>query len=226
MRQAVIPKPAASLILLRGSPENPEVLLGKRRHDLRFMPGYAVFPGGRVDKEDIETAKLLGIDLTDLQGIRDNLSGQDYLAHCMAACRECIEETGYLPIGNVPINKNVEHPYLIACKSNNFGALDLPLPCVAQAITPEGSPIRFNARFFVHIVKEIPRPFKPEGELIEIDWYNVKNALNTLPIADVTEFALKESLRYYQTCLIPDHPPLLTYSYDDYSVIIDREPKL
>ncbi|WP_420549682.1 NUDIX hydrolase [Curvivirga sp.] len=226
MQQTVTPKPAASLILLRGSPENPEVLLGKRRHDLRFMPGYAVFPGGRVDIEDTESARFLGMDVTDLQGIRDDLSGQDYIAHCLAACRECIEETGYLPIDNAKVDKDVEHPYLTACRDQNSGVLNLPLPCVAQAITPEGSPVRFNARFFVHIVKEIPRPFKPEGELIEIDWYNVKDALKTLPIADVTEFALKESLTYYQTGLLPDLPPLLTYSYDDYSVIIDREPEL
>ena len=42
-------RPAASLILLRDTPEGPEVLLVERNPEQRFMGGAWVFPGGAVD---------------------------------------------------------------------------------------------------------------------------------------------------------------------------------
>ena len=43
---------AASLIVLRDSPEGPEVLLVQRNPNARFMGGAWVFPGGAVDEGD------------------------------------------------------------------------------------------------------------------------------------------------------------------------------
>jgi len=43
------PRVAASVIVLRDSPEGPEVLLVQRTPDARFMGGAWVFPGGAVD---------------------------------------------------------------------------------------------------------------------------------------------------------------------------------
>ena len=43
---------AASLILLRGTGRDLEVLAGRRPMHVRFMPGVYVFPGGAVDAED------------------------------------------------------------------------------------------------------------------------------------------------------------------------------
>jgi 8-oxo-dGTP pyrophosphatase MutT (NUDIX family) len=53
---ASVPRPAASVILLRGggrhSARGLEVLLLKRSESAGFMPGVWVFPGGAVDPED------------------------------------------------------------------------------------------------------------------------------------------------------------------------------
>ncbi|MFJ5487262.1 hypothetical protein ACIKTA_06345 [Hansschlegelia beijingensis] len=43
---------AATLILLDRSASEPKVLMGRRHHAVRFMPGKYVFPGGRVEPED------------------------------------------------------------------------------------------------------------------------------------------------------------------------------
>ena len=43
---------AASVIVLRDSPEGPEVLLVQRNPDARFMGGAWVFPGGAVHGEE------------------------------------------------------------------------------------------------------------------------------------------------------------------------------
>jgi 8-oxo-dGTP pyrophosphatase MutT (NUDIX family) len=48
------PRQAASLVLLRDSPEGPEVLLVQRNPAQRFMGGAWVFPGGAVHDEDAD----------------------------------------------------------------------------------------------------------------------------------------------------------------------------
>jgi len=76
-----IPRPAASVVLVRGGGRHAdaglEVLLLKRTEKAKFMPGVWVFPGGAVDPEDgdgepghracaaRELAEEAGIDLGD-----------------------------------------------------------------------------------------------------------------------------------------------------------------
>src|ERR1700679_1667908 len=54
-----VPRPAASIVLLRRSGKHSEraleVLLLKRSEEAKFMPGVWVFPGGAVDAEDGES---------------------------------------------------------------------------------------------------------------------------------------------------------------------------
>ena len=69
---ATTPRPAATVILLRGGGETLEVLLVKRNPAMRFMGGAWVFPGGAVD----------------------NAEGSDDAAHRVAALRELEEESG------------------------------------------------------------------------------------------------------------------------------------
>ena len=49
---AVTPRPAATVILLRGGAERLEILLVKRNPRARFMGGAWVFPGGAVDRHE------------------------------------------------------------------------------------------------------------------------------------------------------------------------------
>jgi 8-oxo-dGTP pyrophosphatase MutT (NUDIX family) len=52
--QESVPRPAATVILLRGGAEALEVLLVKRNPASKFMGGAWVFPGGAVDRNDGE----------------------------------------------------------------------------------------------------------------------------------------------------------------------------
>ena len=47
-----VPRPAATVILLRGAEAGLEVLLAQRNPQARFMGGAWVFPGGAVSAED------------------------------------------------------------------------------------------------------------------------------------------------------------------------------
>src|SRR5919201_6910671 len=70
--QATKPRPAATVILLRGGAEELEVLLVRRTPNARFMGGVWVFPGGAVDTDE----------------------GEGDEAHRIAAVRELAEEAG------------------------------------------------------------------------------------------------------------------------------------
>lgn len=80
------PIPAATLILMRparagGAP--PEILMIERAANMAFAAGALVFPGGRIDPGDHDTARRLAPDLPDAPAR-------------VAAVRETIEETGIL----------------------------------------------------------------------------------------------------------------------------------
>ena len=75
--QESVPRPAATVIVLRGGAEALEVLLVKRNPASKFMGGAWVFPGGAVDRNEGEGQPALraaairelgeeaGIDLND-----------------------------------------------------------------------------------------------------------------------------------------------------------------
>src|ERR1700675_3097946 len=46
------PRDAATLMLIDRSGPKPKVLLGRRHHSHKFMPGKFVFPGGRIEPLD------------------------------------------------------------------------------------------------------------------------------------------------------------------------------
>jgi 8-oxo-dGTP pyrophosphatase MutT (NUDIX family) len=52
--EETVPRPAATVILLRGGAEALEVLLVRRNPEARFMGGAWVFPGGSVNRGDGE----------------------------------------------------------------------------------------------------------------------------------------------------------------------------
>src|SRR5690242_2025596 len=49
-----VPRPAATVMLLRGGDQSLEVLLAQRNPGARFMGGAWVFPGGAVSAQDGE----------------------------------------------------------------------------------------------------------------------------------------------------------------------------
>src|SRR5579875_3877934 len=77
-----VPRPASTVILLRGRSSALEVLLVRRTPQARFMGGAWVFPGGAVSREE----------------------GSGLAAHRAAAVRELAEEAGITldPVALVP----------------------------------------------------------------------------------------------------------------------------
>jgi 8-oxo-dGTP pyrophosphatase MutT (NUDIX family) len=79
--EQTVPRPAATVIVLRGGRNALEVLLVRRNPDARFMGGAWVFPGGAVDRGEgdgenalraaavRELAEEAGIQLPDARGL-------------------------------------------------------------------------------------------------------------------------------------------------------------
>lgn len=178
---AVKPRDAASLILLRDAADGPEVLMGRRHSRHAFIPDAFVFPGGKLDADDRQ--------VTTAQS-RTSKATQATQALEAAAIRETYEETGLLlacpgDIGAAATGTWGEF------RSRGLVPDAKQLRLLARAITPAESPIRFHARFFAAYNAPVTGNINGSGELLDLAWYPLDHA-RTLPVIDVTEFVLKE----------------------------------
>lgn len=190
------PADAASLVLVKTERGRPLVLMGRRHARQAFMPNLYVFPGGRVDPGDarIPVASSLRPEVERCL-LRGTASPARTRALAVAAVRETFEETG-LVLGqacairprSVP---GAWHGFLDCGLAPALGGLDY----IFHAITPPGEPRRFNTRFFLARLGEVPvhGTLMSDGELGDLGWVPMSEALG-LPIPWVTGEVLKETL--------------------------------
>src|ERR1700676_4529655 len=89
--EAVVPRPASTILLLRDGPDSEiEVFMMVRHYEIDFNSGALVFPGGSVDKGDQEI-----IGRPELYSGGDGLDAAS-LSFRIAAIRETFEESGIL----------------------------------------------------------------------------------------------------------------------------------
>ena len=209
-KQVVRPRAAAGIVLLRGASEEAEVLLGRRSASLRFMPGYYVFPGGRLDRADHRQSGFHEPEPEDPGVHADRTTRRLMAALRRAAIRETWEETGLL-LGETGDGNEVRSPgpavvwdhYHAMGAAPAFSALQY----IARAITPPASPVRFHSRFFLCRTDDLTLQgeLAGDGELEDLGWQPVSD-LDPLPMADVTHAVLLQALRRLQD---PDCKPCL-----------------
>lgn len=187
-KAAVTPLPAATILLLRDGTAGLEVFMVKRHHQIDFVAGALVFPGGRVDKGDNEAA------------LRDHADGGTEWADEMralgaAAIREAFEESGILlardaTTGELVTAERLEHlqPFRSALEKREVSLADLlkrerlrlaydHLVHFAHWITPANMPKRFDTHFFL-----AESPLGHEGshdgrESVDSIWITPENAI-------------------------------------------------
>lgn len=202
------PRDAASLVFVDDSAGEPRILMGKRHAKMKFIPDAFVFPGGKLDPHDHEAQPATPLS-THSHLDHTGAGKTKTIALAMAAVRETFEETGLL----LAETGDVGH----ATTGETWGQFrDLGVApalhhvsFMARAITPTNSPIRFHARFFRAPASALRGTLKGSGELDELDWYPLSEALK-LPIIDVTEFVLSELKRETEG-IARAHPPLYCY---------------
>src|SRR5919198_3893216 len=119
---------AASVIAGRDGNDGLELLVIERSEASRFLPGYAVFPGGAVEPGDAELA--------------NRWWGSDREAGRACAVRELVEETnlGLTAEGIEPAD-SLEH--VDGCPPEMHRLVE-----IARWVAPERVPVRFDARYF------------------------------------------------------------------------------
>jgi 8-oxo-dGTP pyrophosphatase MutT (NUDIX family) len=176
------------LILVRLERDVAKVLLGRRSPTARFMPGYYVFPGGRVGPED-----KLESCVKEKKRHRSLLHGRSLMR---AAIRETYEETGLLlgyPILHIR-DRLTRTPLERAYEARGLRPAIDALKYIGRAITPRESSIRFNTRFFVADGWLAHGDLGSNGELDDLGWRTIEEC-RLLPMADVTRFMLEHAMR-------------------------------
>ncbi len=189
--KARYPRDAASLILLRHTAGEPEILMGRRPKKQAFMPDVFVFPGGAVDRRDGFAEAADDYHPVVHGALTRHCTPHRARALGLAAIRETYEETGLMFGAPGVWNGNRPATGWDAFAQAGIRPALGSLGFVARAITPKGPPRRFHARFFVGDARHLHGELKATDELLDVAWFSY-SALETLPMASVTELVIKE----------------------------------
>ncbi|MBN1572152.1 MAG: NUDIX domain-containing protein [Deltaproteobacteria bacterium] len=200
----VIPRPAATVVLVRSLNGEREVFLTKRPDTMDFLGGFYVFPGGRVDGVDRSREareRVIGFEERDftpqvkyeevgeILDAGDSVSPVDFYT---AGIRELFEESGVLLLcdgkgeivsGDVyeemrksSIDLSSEH-FLEQVVDRGFYYAAFSLSFLQLFITPPLAHQRFYTIFFTAILPEGQRAGIETGEVSESFWISPKKAL-------------------------------------------------
>ena len=175
------------MVLLRDGPDGPEVLLTVRPNEMRFMGGAAVFPGGAMSRADLDprwerASSLTRVEAEALLQMNDPSAA---LGTMVCVLREAFEEVGFL-IGSGPLERiersTSDDPggWLEHCLELGVVLGTDALVPAGRWVTPIGSPVRFDTRFFA---ARVPDGWEPRPEPSEVEsclWVSHRRAAEEL----------------------------------------------
>src|SRR5688572_8830182 len=176
-REPALPRPAATVLLLRDGAAGLEVLMTRRSPSASFAPGAYVFPGGMLDGSDAQ-AHASAAQRPEQEGQR--------LTQAIAAIRESFEELGILLArhadGRAADAKDVaaldRHGVLAEqCRDRGLLLAADQVFVLAHWITDRDLPRRFDVTFLVARMPEGQTPVADEAEQFEPVWVRPADAL-------------------------------------------------
>jgi glyoxylase-like metal-dependent hydrolase (beta-lactamase superfamily II)/8-oxo-dGTP pyrophosphatase MutT (NUDIX family) len=176
-REPALPRPAATVLLLRDSPRGLEVLMTRRSATASFAPGAYVFPGGGVDA--LDTA-------AHAQARRRPGQSDLHLTQAIAAIRESYEELGVLlarrPDGSPPTPDDIaaidrQRPFAAQCAQHGLVLAADEVFVLAHWVTDRDLPRRFDVPFLVARMPPGQTPVADESEQFEPLWVRPADAL-------------------------------------------------
>jgi recombination protein RecT len=176
-REPAVPRPAATVLLLRDTPQGLELLMTRRSPGASFAPGAYVFPGGAIDAADAQARDVAARRPTqDEQG----------LTQAIAAIRESFEELGVLlarradgrPAGALEVAAIDRHrPFIEQCRALGLTLAADQVHVLAHWITDRDLPRRFDVHFLVARMPADQTPVADEAEQFEPVWVRPADAL-------------------------------------------------
>jgi len=198
MSQPVVPRPAATISILREAAAGFEVLMMQRSMKADFMPGAYVFPGGGIEREDSDPALFELCSGLDDAGASEILKvEQGGLCYWIGAIRECFEEAGLLLCYDrsgelVSLDQPdlearfIEHraalnrgelSFLDFCLREELRPATDKLTYFSHWITPLAAPKRYDTRFFATLAPARQHPLHDAEELVDTVWVRPGEAL-------------------------------------------------
>ena len=186
MNDTATPVPAATILMLRESPTGMEVFMVVRHHQIDFVGGALVFPGGKIDPGDsLVRHRCSGVDHLD----------DEMLSMQAGAIREAFEECGILlarPADSEQLVsrerlKSLDH-YRTPLNNDEISLLDflekedLVLACellqpFAHWVTPEMMPKRFDTWFYIAEAPSDHLAIHDGHESVDSIWISPADAL-------------------------------------------------
>jgi recombination protein RecT len=178
-REPAIPRPAATVLLLRDGVGGAgvEVLMTRRSASASFAPGAYVFPGGAIDAADSAMHAIAA---------RRSTQGDMQLTQAIAAIRESFEELGVLlarhadgrPADDADIaTLRRDQPFAAQCEVRGLTLAADQVYLLAHWVTDRDLPRRFDVPFLVARMPAGQRPVADEAEQFEPVWVRPADAL-------------------------------------------------
>jgi 8-oxo-dGTP pyrophosphatase MutT (NUDIX family) len=180
MKPPPVPKPSATILLVRDGARGLEVFMVQRHHQIDFATGAMVFPGGKVEEADADPVLAARCDAS---------VGDDLRALHAAAIRETFEECGVLlarPAGSralVPGARlaEIEQRHRAALcagertlrdvvESEDLRLANDLLVHFAHWITPVFMPKRFDTHFYLVAAPADQLAIHDGGESVDSVW--------------------------------------------------------
>ncbi|HVY10594.1 MAG TPA: NUDIX hydrolase [Mycobacteriales bacterium] len=193
--EPVVPRHAATVVMLRDGADGPEVYLLRRTASMAFAAGAFVFPGGSVDPRDEDLDDDAWVGRSPAEWAKD-LSCDERLARALvcAAVRETFEESGVLLAG--PDSSTVvEDTSGDDWEADRLALIDRSLSLAdflrrrglvvrgdllrawTHWLTPEVESRRFDTRFFVAALPVGQRTRDVGGEADHVAWMKPQDAI-------------------------------------------------
>jgi recombination protein RecT len=176
-REPAVPRPAATVLLLRDGSQGLEVLMTRRSASASFAPGAYVFPGGGIDPADAQAHALAA---------RRPTQHDKRLTQAIAAIRESFEELGILlarhadgsPVAPAEVAALDRHaPFFPQLGERGLLMAADGVHVLAHWITDRDLPRRFDVPFLVARMPEGQTPVADEAEQFEPAWVRPADAL-------------------------------------------------
>jgi 8-oxo-dGTP pyrophosphatase MutT (NUDIX family) len=193
VRNALRPKDAATLVLVKREGGTPRILMGQRHGNMAFMANKYVFPGGRLDPADMRVP--VDSELAPHVAARAGHGASPARARglALAAIRETFEETGILLGVRAGKTPRTRAPAWQKFFSHGIVPRLDTLEMIARAITPPNRTRRFDARFFMADAGLIAHALEgaETEELLTPAWLTIAEA-RALDLPSITRTVLNE----------------------------------
>jgi recombination protein RecT len=184
---------AATVLLLRDSPQGVQVLMTRRSMTASFAPGAYVFPGGGIEPDDEKYASNQPLAVYEPARSAPhfvasrNAQPLQQITWALAAIRESFEELGIVLarqkngewVTQAQVAQLDRHAnFYTQMLANEFQLAALDVYLLAHWITDRDMPKRFEVPFLVARMPEGQTPVADDKEQFAPEWIRVQDALS------------------------------------------------